>query len=324
MSLKVKMATKLMNWLPNVPKYRMDHFQQEYFKHPEFFKLTEKERKIQTIRFIENDFIEGQNKPFDLYFPSIDMNLILKGKTVLDLGCSIGGKSIAWAERWKVNKMIGIDFNKQSIAAANYFIDQMRNESDILFKFISCSSSNLPFANGYFDAIITEDTIEHVDDILSTLKECHRVLRKGGYLFCVFPSYRFPFGGAHIHSATRTPFLEWFFKPETLNEAYGLITSQWNRSDQWFLETENNAKNKTLKIRGGIGTNCVRRIEFENILNQIGFSKTVFIPTPILSVGYTSIRHPNLRRMASWINPLLKNANLSDYLSHRLVYIAEV
>jgi len=319
--MKVEIAKRLMQWMPNTPSYALAHFQQEYFRHPDFLSLNGPGKKKQIIQFVENDFREGQYKPFDNYYPGYDFRQLFKDKTILDLGCSIGGKSIAWAERWKVRQLVGIDINKQSVEAAKLFIAQRGGSSGVRFDFRTCASEHLPFHDGRFDAIITEDTIEHLQDIRATLLECHRVLRKGGRMFCVFPSYRFPFGGAHLGSAARTPFLEWLFAPTVLNEAYRQITSGWEDAFSWFKPEHEGKMNPSKKIRGGIGTNCILRKEFERIVNGIGFSSIEFLSTPLLSVGNTSVRHPVVKRFSRLLKPLLKIPALADYLSHRLVYI---
>ena len=44
-------------------------------------------------------------------------------------------------------------------------------------------ATQLPFASEYFDAILCLDVLEHTIDDTSVVKEMHRVLRAGGYLF---------------------------------------------------------------------------------------------------------------------------------------------
>lgn len=49
-------------------------------------------------------------------------------------------------------------------------------------KFICGKSENILFPDNYFDAVISVNAIDHVDDIKKTAKEIHRVLKKGGKL----------------------------------------------------------------------------------------------------------------------------------------------
>lgn len=46
----------------------------------------------------------------------------------------------------------------------------------------------LPFADGFFDVVISTSVLEHVHDKLATFRELHRVLRPGGHAFHLFPS----------------------------------------------------------------------------------------------------------------------------------------
>lgn len=56
----------------------------------------------------------------------------------------------------------------------------------------------LPFANGRFDLVFHQDTIEHVSRPYLFLQEQHRVLRQGGYLICGTPNLLRPANLARI------------------------------------------------------------------------------------------------------------------------------
>ena len=47
--------------------------------------------------------------------------------------------------------------------------------------------TKLPYANASFDVVLHSDTLEHVSDPLLGLKECRRVLRRGGFLCFTIP-----------------------------------------------------------------------------------------------------------------------------------------
>ena len=49
-------------------------------------------------------------------------------------------------------------------------------------KFICASSENIPLANNFFDAVISVNAIDHVDDFGKTAQEIKRVLKIGGKL----------------------------------------------------------------------------------------------------------------------------------------------
>jgi SAM-dependent methyltransferase len=48
----------------------------------------------------------------------------------------------------------------------------------------------LPFADDHFDLILLSEVLEHLRiDLISTIKEIHRVLKPGGYLLCSSPNF---------------------------------------------------------------------------------------------------------------------------------------
>jgi len=62
-----------------------------------------------------------------------------------------------------------------------------------LFKNINCEQADvterIPLADGFADALICQEGIEHFSDQLKTLKEFNRVLKKGAELIITTPSY---------------------------------------------------------------------------------------------------------------------------------------
>lgn len=319
MSVKVTLAKKMMALMPSRPRYIEGYFQQEYFRHPSFVTLDEDQKKIRMIGFVEADYEEATKKPFDSFFPDYPFSENLQGKSVLDIGCSLGGKSIASAESWNLKEMTGIDANDNSIKAAQLFVAG-RDNKGIQYTFKQAYAEDLPFGDQTFDALISSDTIEHVQDVRKVLGECKRVLKEKGTAFIVFPSFRFPFGGAHVGSVSRTPFLEWVFDAVTLDTAYKEISSQWGDEYRWFMpESKGNSKNWA-KVQGGIGVNGIMHRAFQDTIERIGFSNIRFYPTPLLSVGNTAIHYPVIRFLSNCMKPLLRIDRLVDFLSHRLVY----
>jgi len=46
---------------------------------------------------------------------------------------------------------------------------------------------NLDLSSDEYDVLVHSDTLEHVPDPLKAMKECYRVLKKGGKCFCTIP-----------------------------------------------------------------------------------------------------------------------------------------
>lgn len=84
-------------------------------------------------------------------------------KRRLDLGCGLN----------KAPGSIGVDSNRDATAA------------DV----IADVNRPLPFADDSFDEVRAVHVIEHVDDIMRTIAEVHRVARSGGRVYLVTPHY---------------------------------------------------------------------------------------------------------------------------------------
>lgn len=315
---KVKVAKFLMNARPRTPAYQENKFVSEIFKHPGYTSLSESEKVVFVERLVRLNIEEHSRKPFDLFFPSHSLGETLAGKRVLDLGCGIGGLIFALGDRWKVREFYGLDVNKDSIATANVYAQRHTAYSGC--RFVQGYAEKMPFEDDYFDAIISHDTLEHVRSLTDTLHECRRVLKDGGSAHLVFPSFNFPFGGAHIDHVTGTPFLEWFFSPDTLTRAYQEIADGWGKELDWYRSAEDTEGNWAI-VKGGIGVNGTGYADFVAAVEEAGFKGLEFVKIPLLKVSETAIRHPAVKGISALVNPLLASDKLKDYLTHRLVFV---
>lgn len=96
---------------------------------------------------------------------------------VLDIACGSGyGTKILLEHGCEV---IGADYNKE-------LIDYLRQKSSDVF--IYANALDLPFNDNIFDAVVSFETIEHVNDGNLFLKEMKRVLKPGGLFICSTPN----------------------------------------------------------------------------------------------------------------------------------------
>ena len=309
-----------MNLLPSKPTYDITTPRSETINHKAFISANEEEKRKILFTMAKYHYLRDQKKPFDHYFPGYSLKKLFSGKKVLDLGCWCGGKSVSYAERWDVNNMYGIDINKYFIEAAILFSSQRKNKN-VKYNFTVGCAENLPYDDDSFDGIVSWDVFEHVRSLRKTMFECKRVLKPGGVLLSVFPSYFMP-TEAHLSFVTRTPCIQWFFDPKTIQIAYDEIIE--SRGDEAYWYKTKKEETDWAKLYAGIGINGTTIREFKWIVKEVRFSKVHILPTPLLSVGAPSIRYPKIKYISKALKPLLKIEPLQDYLSHRIISVLVV
>lgn len=150
------------------------------------------------------------------YLDKISLDEMFKDKVVLDIGCGAAGKTLYYASQG-AKKVYGIDIVTRYEKDANKLAKEKGLEDR--FEFVLGDASKLDFEDNFFDVIIMNDAMEHVDEPLKVLNECYRVLKKGGRLYLNFPPYHHPFG-AHLSDAIGVPWVHLFFSDKTLVSVY--------------------------------------------------------------------------------------------------------
>ncbi len=143
-------------------------------------------------------------------------------KTVLDLGCGDGGKTMYYASK-QPKLIVGIDIDAAKICSAKRFSDFMRAESDCCF--LLGNAENCPFLPSSFDTILSEDCFEHYPNPEAVLKEAHRLLRPGGLFVIRFATY-YNLDGPHLLNFIRLPWAHLLFSDETLIKVTRIIAKQ--------------------------------------------------------------------------------------------------
>ena len=167
-------------------------------------------------------FEKGENT-LKSYLKKFKIDDILKDKLVLDVGCGAAGKSLYFAQMG-AKKVTGIDVvEKYKIEAEKLAIEKGLQDK---FEFLLADAAKLPFPENSFDTIIMNDAMEHVDSPEKVLKECLRVLKKGGKLFINFPPYNHPFG-AHLSDVINMPWVHLFFSDKTLINVYKDLVTKY-------------------------------------------------------------------------------------------------
>jgi ubiquinone/menaquinone biosynthesis C-methylase UbiE len=122
---------------------------------------------------------------------------LIKGKTVLDVGCGLAYGTALMAE--SAASIIGVDYDQSVVDDNTLQYAAIKNLS-----FQRVTVPPLPFADESFEVITSFQFIEHIQPRKEYLKECIRVLKPGGKIYVTTPNTkrslaRNPF---HIHEYT--------------------------------------------------------------------------------------------------------------------------
>ncbi len=99
-----------------------------------------------------------------------------QGLKVLEIGCGEGTLLKMLAAR---NEVHGVDISKSGV--------ERTVEKGIPCHHLDASNESLPYPDGFFDVVITLETIEHVENPHRMLWEIKRVLKSGGALLISIP-----------------------------------------------------------------------------------------------------------------------------------------
>jgi SAM-dependent methyltransferase len=111
---------------------------------------------------------------------------------VLDAGCGGGGMPLSLAE--EADFVVGID-PAERFQDAGVRLGRERGLQRLTFAL--GDGMYLPFAAATFDLVLSHAVIEHVADAPLYLRECARVLKRGGHIYLSTAPY-LSFAGAHL------------------------------------------------------------------------------------------------------------------------------
>jgi SAM-dependent methyltransferase len=219
----VRLARFLMKLRETSVRFDIDHpetgaFFQEAFAHPDFVRATPERRKEIGLIWAEELYKFEKENPIHQAFQPVDLKAICTGGRLLDLGCYIGGRSVRWLEAYEAREIHGLDVDQKFIDVATEFATRKNANAHFVVGF----GENLPFPDAHFDAILTQDTLEHVHDLSAVMRECRRVLRPGGHLVLTFPGLYNP---ASHH---------WFFGFPTILDAYFSVLDERGEEAAWY------------------------------------------------------------------------------------------
>ncbi|MDA8137043.1 MAG: methyltransferase domain-containing protein [Desulfobacteraceae bacterium] len=153
---------------------------------PELFKKLAGKGIVGTVEglyFNSDAFNIVQEEGFLGFTPTRDIVETAKnaevrsGGKLLDVGCGIGGPACLLAAEFGLN-VTGVDLLEWNVAAASSLAAR-RGISDQC-RFVQSNALSLPFDDGDFDYVFGMDAWCHIPGRDKLLRECHRVMKKGG------------------------------------------------------------------------------------------------------------------------------------------------
>jgi SAM-dependent methyltransferase len=307
-----KLLMKLRERIPSSPDKTLGELQ-EIFCHNMFLKASESTKKELMLKSSNTKYVSELDYPWDNYFDR-DISPYLNNKVILDLGCFNGGRGVAWFERYKLDKLFGIDVDQIYIDSATQFA----STKGINAEYKLAKGEKLPFEDATFDAILSFDVFEHVQNIETTLKECWRVLKPNGKLFVVFPGYFHPIEH-HLGLVTKTPFFHYFFSSETLIGAYSEILEERGQDAYWYKRSS--PKPETWERCNTINGTTLKK--FKNIIENKDWKITFHSRKPIGSIGRNVSKKKWLLVMSYLFYPLTFIPGIQEILLHRITYVLE-
>jgi SAM-dependent methyltransferase len=104
----------------------------------------------------------------------------LSGKKILDLGCGYGDAAVYFA--LKGAEVYAVDVSGECLKVTG----RLAQKYGVQIHSLSCSATQMPFPDGFFDHVYGNGVLHHIDLVPSS-HEIHRVLKKGGSGYFIEP-----------------------------------------------------------------------------------------------------------------------------------------
>jgi 2-polyprenyl-3-methyl-5-hydroxy-6-metoxy-1,4-benzoquinol methylase len=283
----------------------------EVFRHPIFADGSEAQRMRIMIASAQGIYHDELQYPWDNYFGR-DLRPLLAKKNALDLGCFTGGRAVAWFQRYGLASVSGLDTDDVFIESAKAFA----RRKGVPAAFMVGRGEQLPMDGETFDAILSFDVLEHVQDPSRVLAECQRVLKPAGRAFLVFPGFFHPFEH-HLSHVTTAPFIHYVFAPHVLLDAYCEILDERGNAAAWYSRQPRALQS----WERGNTINGLTLRRFRRLVAEAGLIVEQQIRRPLGSVGRRATGRRLYRLMATLLHPFGRLPLIDEAVLHRGVFI---
>ncbi|MEX1018677.1 MAG: class I SAM-dependent methyltransferase [Litorilinea sp.] len=244
----------------------------------------------------------------------------LRGKQVLDLGCGLGGKTIYYAQSG-ARQVVGIDLRTNSLESARLLgeertgkigEDQTGTQNS---QFCLNDAARMPFADNTFDAIVSINVLEHVDDLYHTLRECQRVLQPGGVMLFHFPPFYSPWG-AHLEGWINFPWPHVFFPDSVLLQAAHRVELAKRRNAHYI---------PTAQVDWGRldhlpELNRVTAGEFFHLIEAVGLGVAYARMLPF-GRHFLARRGAKAQQLLAWLEGVSQLPGLREVMATKMVFV---
>jgi ubiquinone/menaquinone biosynthesis C-methylase UbiE len=142
------------------------------------------------------------------------------GKVVLDFGCGPGHDLVGFATESKPSRLIGVEVSPSSLAEARSRL--ALHGAACEFILANRQSSELPLDSGSIDYVHSSGVLHHVPDLVGTLRELRRVLRRDGVARVMVYNYESVW--LHLFVAYVKRLLENAYRDLSLEQAFARTT----------------------------------------------------------------------------------------------------
>jgi phosphoethanolamine N-methyltransferase len=104
----------------------------------------------------------------------------IAGRTVLDIGCGIGGVDLLLVDTYGAAHVTGIDIEAPNITLASERAAQRGLTERVTYRLVE--PGPLPFPDASLDVVFSKDAMIHIPDKDALFRDVYRVLRPGGML----------------------------------------------------------------------------------------------------------------------------------------------